>query len=83
MEVPVSDLLVRDLDDRVIDQLRARAELRGRSVEQEARDLLTAAAPLTAADKLALVRRLRARMPDLSHVDVEALIRSGREEDLA
>ena len=41
-------VLVRNLDDRVIESLKTKAELKGHSLEQELRDVLTNAAPLTA-----------------------------------
>jgi len=40
----MGQVLVRNLDDRVIDSLKTRAALKGCSLEQELRDVLTAAA---------------------------------------
>ncbi|MDC7786971.1 plasmid stabilization protein [Rhodoplanes sp. TEM] len=77
----MGDLLLRNIDDKVLDQLRTRADLRGRSVEQEARDILAAAAPLTPDHKIELSRRLRARSPKLDDFDVHAAIRSGRDDE--
>jgi plasmid stability protein len=37
----MGQVLVRNLDDRVIESLRAKAELKGCSLEQELRDILT------------------------------------------
>jgi plasmid stability protein len=73
-------VLIRNLDDRVIEQLKHKAELKGRSLEQELRDIITAAAPLTD-EKVALARRLRAMSPPLHHVDVRAAIRSSRDDE--
>lgn len=80
----MGEILVRNLDDTVIERLERRAELNGHSLEQELRELLTAAVPerpLTPAEKLEISRRLRAQSPDLSHVDISAAIRYGRDDE--
>ena len=60
----MGQVLVRNLDDHVIEQLKHKAEIKGHSLEQELRDVITAAAPLTADEELALARRLRANAPE-------------------
>ena len=40
----MGQVLVRNLDDRVIESLKTKAELKGHSLEQELRDVLTNAA---------------------------------------
>jgi plasmid stability protein len=77
----MGQVLVRNLDDRVIESLRTKAELKGCSLEQELRDVLTDAAPLTAEEKIALFRKLRAMTPALEDVDVGAAIRRGRDDE--
>jgi plasmid stability protein len=77
----MGQVLVRNLDDDVIERLKRKAELKGRSLEQELRDVITAAAPLSAEEKLALVRRLRAMNPPLENFDVRAAIRHGRDDE--
>jgi plasmid stability protein len=77
----MGQVLVRNLDDHVIEQLKHKAEIKGHSLEQELRDVITAAAPLTADEKVALARRLRAMSPPLHQVDVRAAIRSGRDDE--
>jgi plasmid stability protein len=77
----MGQVLVRNLDDQVIDQLKHKAEIKGHSLEQELRDVITAAAPLTPDEKVALARQLRALSPPLQHVDVRAAIRSGRDDE--
>ena len=54
----MGQVLVRNLDDRVIESLKTKAELKGRSLEQELRDVLTNAAPLTPGEKVALFHKL-------------------------
>ena len=47
----MGQVLVRNLDDRLIEGLKTKAELKGRSLEQELRDVLTKAAPLTPGER--------------------------------
>ena len=74
-------VLVRNLDDDVIERLKFKAELKGQSLEQELRDILTAAAPLSPEEKVELSRKLRALSPDLGNFDVGAAIRYGRDDE--
>ena len=77
----MGQVLVRNLDDRVIERLKTKAELKGRSLEQELRDVLTNAAPLTPSEKVALFHKLRATTAPLGEVDVRAAIRHGRDDE--
>lgn len=77
----MGQVLVRNLDDRVIDNFKTKAELKGHSLEQELRDVLTTAAPLTPEEKVALSRSLRAMSPPLKDFDVRAAIRYGRDDE--
>ena len=77
----MAQVLVRNLDDEVIDRLKRKAELKGHSLEQELREVITAAAPLDSNEKLALFKRLRSLSPPLYHVDVRAAIRHGRDDE--
>lgn len=43
----MTDLLVRDLDPSVIERLKSKAKQKGRSLQQEAKEILTQAAPMT------------------------------------
>jgi antitoxin FitA len=79
-EVNVGRVRIRNLDDRVIESLKTKAELKGRSLEQELRDVLTNAAPLTPEEKIAVFKKVRAMMPAISDVDVQAAIRRGRDD---
>jgi prevent-host-death family protein len=53
----------------------------GRSLEQELREVLTVAAPLTAKEKVALFRKIRAKSPPLKDFDIGAAIRAGRDDE--
>lgn len=56
-------VIIRNLDDAVIDRLKAKAELHGHSLEQELREILSRAAPLSADEKVAIAARIRALAP--------------------
>jgi plasmid stability protein len=77
----MGQVLVRNLDDRVIERLKTKAELKGRSLEQELREVLTNAAPLTPEEKIALFHQLRTTTAPLGDVDVRAAIRRGRDDE--
>ena len=77
----MAQVLVRNLDDSVINRLKTKAELKGRSLEQELREIITAAAPLSPEEKVALSRKLRALSPPLKDIDVRAAIRYGRDDE--
>jgi antitoxin FitA len=77
----MGQVLVRNLDDQVIERYKTKAELKGHSLEQELRDALTKGAPLTPDEKVALSRRLRDQSPALGDVDVRAAIRAGRDDE--
>jgi plasmid stability protein len=77
----MGQVLVRNLDDQVIERLKHKADLKGHSLEQELREVITAAAQLTAEEKLALAKRLRALSPPMHGVDVRAAIRHGRDDE--
>lgn len=75
----MAQVLIRQLDDHVVEVLRARARAKGMSLEQSLRDLLTAAVRQgdSLPDELA---RLRATTPDVGRsLDVAALIREDRD----
>jgi plasmid stability protein len=76
----VAQILIRQLDERVVAILCAQAQRRGVSLEQSLRDLLTAAAAEQddVKQRLALLRR----QPPAEgrQLDGAALIREGREQ---
>ena len=75
----MAQVLFRQLDDHVVNALRARAKAQGLSLEQSLRDLLTHAARLddSLRDELA---RLRATTPAAGRsLDVAGLIRADRD----
>jgi plasmid stability protein len=76
----MAQVLIRQLDERVVEALRARARARGVSLEQSLRELLMAAAHHhdDVRQRLAALRR---ETPPLGrHLAVDALIREAREQ---
>lgn len=76
----MGQVLIRNLDDEVIASLRMKAELKGRPLEQELREILTLAAPLGAEERLAVSKRLRERFA-AGPFDIKASIRAGRNDE--
>ncbi|MEQ1709057.1 MAG: hypothetical protein ABL864_12085 [Terricaulis sp.] len=77
----MAQVIVRNLEDDVVERLKLKAELHGRSLEQELREILRAAAPLTVEQKLALMRRSQALTPKgVKQTPAEVLIREDRDD---
>jgi antitoxin FitA len=57
----MGQILIRNLDDTVIEAFKTRARLKGTSLEQEVRELLTAHRRLTPEEKVAISREFRSR----------------------
>ena len=82
----MAQLLIRQLDDRDIDTLRARAKAGKTSVEAIAREAIRKEARLTVAEKRALVRDMhewsrRAQVPGMRQTLGVDLIREARDHD--
>ena len=76
----MAQVIVRNLEDDVVERLKLKAELHGRSLEQELREILRAAAPLTVEQKLALVDRAHAMTRGrVQHEKAEDIIRADRD----
>lgn len=81
----MGQLLIRQLDDRDIDILRARAKVQRTSVEALAREAIRKEARLTVEEKLALVRKMHAKFDAAKVQGAEqtpgwVLIRESRDE---
>lgn len=61
----MGQVIVRNLDDAVIETHRRRAKARGVSLEQELRDVLSQAARPSKAERLKRVHAIRAMTPEL------------------
>jgi plasmid stability protein len=81
LEAFMSDLLIRGLDDTIIDRLRRRAERHHRSLEDELRKILEEASRLVdMATARELADRIRHRLEGGFHSDSAELIREDREQ---
>jgi plasmid stability protein len=67
----MTTLTIRDLDDALEERLRSRAARSGRSMEEEARQILSDALPLQTATGADLVQRIRARFSAIGYVDLQ------------
>lgn len=56
----MAQVIVRNLEDDVVERLKLKAELNGHSLEQELREILRKATPLSTEQKLALIDRAHA-----------------------
>jgi plasmid stability protein len=68
-------MTIRNLDEQVKARLRVQAALHGRSMEDEARDILRAALSTEPARGASLIEAIRARMMPLGGVELELLPR--------
>jgi len=75
----MAQVIVRNLDEGVVQALKARAELNGKALEQELREILTRASALTIEEKLGLSDRIRAMGPRRMPVESTVLIREERD----
>ena len=81
--VVVGQVIIRNVDDRVLERLKARATAQRKSLEQALRDLLTEAAKPSRAELLAELERIRAmtppHQPGAAYPTAEQLIREDRD----
>jgi antitoxin FitA len=76
----MGQVLVRGLDDAVIDRLKQRAELHHRSLEAELREILEhVAAQLDVAAARDLADQIRRKLEGRPHSDSAEMIREDRE----
>ena len=74
-----ADVLVRDLDDDVLKQLKAAAKANGRSLQAEIHDVLRRASTRNLAETRRLSAKWLKRLNRSSHSDSAALIREDRD----
>ena len=79
----MGQVVIRNIDDLVLQRLKARAAEQHKSLEQSLRDLLAAAAKPNRAELLAEVERIRAmtppRRPGKRYPTAEQLVRESRD----
>lgn len=74
----MANVLVRDLDDEVLKQLKASAKARGRSLQAEIHDALHRAAIRDLAETRRLSTRWQKRLASRSHSDSTAIVHEDR-----
>lgn len=62
----MAQVVIRNIDDGVMERLRARAAAEKKSLEQTLREILAAAAQSTRAERVEEMRRIRAMSPPLA-----------------
>ena len=67
----MATMTIRNIDDRLKQRLRVRAAQHGRSMEDEARDILRSSLSVDALHRTSLVDSIRARIEPLGGVDLE------------
>jgi plasmid stability protein len=78
MEGAMARVLIRDLDDRVVEKLKARASRNGRSLQAELQMIVERAAATDVIDGRGIAARIRRRLSDRKHSDSAALIAADR-----
>ena len=77
----MAQVIVRNLDDKVVATLKERAARRGRALEHELREILTRAARPTRTELVAEMARCRAMTPKAHRTAAEDIIREIRDEE--
>ena len=76
----MAQVIVRNLDDDVVATLKRKAALRGHSLEQELRGILSSAAWPTTEERVALAKSIRDMTPEgVPQTDSAELIREDRD----
>lgn len=77
----MAQVIVRNLDDKVVATLKERAVGKGRALEQELREILTDAAKPSRAEARVEMDRCRAMTPKTQRTPAEDIIREIRDEE--
>jgi len=72
-------VLIRNLDSDIVTAIKLKAELNGHSLEQELREIIKRAAPLTPTERVALSRKIRGMQSKPATLDSTDLIRESRD----
>lgn len=75
----MAQILVRDLDDETVQRLKTRAQQNGRSLQGEAKLILTRAAGIGFKDARKLARQWHDKLADRQLPDCTELIRQDRQ----
>jgi antitoxin FitA len=75
----MGQVLIRNVDDKIIASLKLKAELKGHSLEQGLRDVLKRAAGPTVEERLAMIDRVAAMQKKPTKMLSEDVIRKMRD----
>lgn len=75
----MAQVLIRNLPDDTVERLKERAAGKGRSLEQELREIVIAAAPLSTSERIAIVERHLARSKRKARHNSTDFIRQARD----
>jgi plasmid stability protein len=75
----MAQVLIRNLSNDVVERLKRRAEVKGHSLEQELREIVTAAAPLSGRERVAIIDHFQALANRRPKRDATDLIREDRD----
>ena len=75
----MGQVLIRNLDSDIVTAIKLKAELNGHSLEQELREIIKRAAPLTPPERVALSRKIRGMQSKPAALDSTDLIRESRD----
>jgi plasmid stability protein len=78
----MASITIRDIDERLKTRLRVRAAHHGRSMEEEARDILRSALSTARTRNGSLVESIRARIEPLGGVELEIAPREAIREPM-
>jgi antitoxin FitA len=79
MESAMAQVIVRNLDEEVVQCLKRRARRRGHSLESELREVLAAAARQDLEDFRTRAADMRARYQEIAQTDSASLLRADRD----
>ncbi len=71
MEIAVASMTIRNIDEKLKARLRVQAAKHGRSMEDEARDILRTALSSAAARAATLVKSIRGRVQPLGGIELQ------------
>jgi antitoxin FitA len=77
----MGQILIRNLDDAVLEALRGRAQQRGSSLEEEARQALAASVGLTREEVIRRLDEVRAKIGVLPGESTTEILRRDRQRD--
>jgi plasmid stability protein len=74
----MAKVLIRDLDERVVDRLKKRATRNGRSLQAELQMIVERAAAIDIVESREVAARIRRKLADRKHSDSAALLADDR-----